>query len=228
MKKAFKSFIDLIYPPVCEGCGEPIYSHNNLLCSLCESDLPYAFYSDLHSNPLEEKFWGRTKIEEATSLFMFEKSSAVQKLVHKLKYNGTTNIGVELGKKLGSEIKNSSRFNDIDVIIPVPIHWRRKLKRGYNQSEFIAKGISETFGKQVDCKSFIRKHRTKTQTKKNRIQRWQNVEDVFCVVDPESLKNKHILLVDDVITTGSTLEACANTLLQIENVKVSIASIASV
>ncbi|MBN1111717.1 MAG: ComF family protein [Bacteroidales bacterium] len=217
-----------MFPQFCEGCGEPLFEHNKLLCTYCEQDIPLAYYTDFKDNPLEEKFWGRTIIENATSLYLFEKSSAVQKMAHNLKYNGKTYIGLELGLRLGLEIKNSSRFNDVDIIMPVPIHWKRFIKRGYNQSYFIAKGLAQQLNKPIDTKSFVRAKKTKTQTKKNRVERWQNVNTVFSVIDPESIRNKHILLVDDIVTTGSTLEACVNTLLKAGNIKVSIAAIASV
>ena len=176
-------------------------------------------------NPVSQLFWGRTKLEYATGFFTFSKGSKYQTMMHKFKYHGNKEIGYVLGKSFGNQLRNSV-FNQIDVIIPVPLHKSKLKKRGYNQSEWIAKGLSESLHKPLDVKSFIRSVATETQTRKSRFERWRNVENIFKITKENNLRGKHVLLVDDVVTTGSTLEACANAILKIKDTKVSIATLA--
>ncbi len=151
----------------------------------------------------------------------------VQRLIHQLKYKGNYEIGVFLGKLCGSKLKDSEYFNTADVIIPVPLHWKKVKKRGYNQSEMFAKGLSKIMGAELNTTVLSRKVHTETQTRKSRQERWKNVSDVFELSAPGQLTGKHILLVDDVITTGATLEASATRLCSIPDVKISIATIAT-
>lgn len=176
-------------------------------------------------NPVSQLFWGRTKIEYATGYFHFNKGSQYQHMMHKFKYHGNKEIGYVLGKTFGNQLRKSA-FNQVDVIIPVPLHKSKLKKRGYNQSEWLGMGLSEALQVPIDTKSFIRSVATETQTKKSRFERWKNVENIFKITDRKVLENKHILVVDDVVTTGSTLEACANVLLELKNTKVSIATLA--
>jgi ComF family protein len=177
------------------------------------------------NNPVAKLFWGRTKVEFATAFFHFNKGSKYQGMMHKFKYHNCKEIGFVLGKYFGTSIKDSN-FNKIDIIIPVPLHKSKLKKRGYNQSEWIAKGMSESLSKPIDSNTLIRKIATETQTRKSRFERWKNVDNIFGIQNADHIKGKHILLVDDVVTTGSTLEACANAILEIENTKVSIATLA--
>ncbi|MCK4698881.1 MAG: ComF family protein, partial [Bacteroidales bacterium] len=162
----------------------------------------------------------------ATAYYFFEKESRFAKIIHQLKYRGVTEIGIEMGKIFGAELKETSRFNEVDLIIPVPLHWKKQKKRGYNQSEFIASGIAESMGKSIDTNTLYKAVETETQTRKSRYERWENVENIFRLRSAEKITGKHILLVDDVITTGATLESCATTLLKENNTKVSIATLA--
>jgi len=146
--------------------------------------------------------------------------------MHQLKYKGKKEIGIYTGKLLGDHLKKSVFYSDIDVIIPVPLHPKRMRKRGYNQSEMFARGLAEAFAKPYDIHTLVRTYASETQTKKSRFRRWENVKEIFALKDHQHMINKHILLVDDVVTTGATLEACANMLLQIPGVRVSIATIA--
>ena len=150
----------------------------------------------------------------------------MQHLIHQLKYKGQKEVGIYMGKLLGNDLKTDPGFETINAIIPVPLHPRKQRKRGYNQSEQFAIGLSESTGIAMDIKSFVRTVATETQTRKSRFARYENVKEIFKVTYPENLENKHLLLVDDVITTGATLESCANILLDIPGVKLSVAAIA--
>jgi len=171
-------------------------------------------------------FEGRIKLERATALFLFQKGSRFRNLLHSLKYNHKPEIGVLLGKELGAEMNVSGNFSDIDFIVPVPLHPNREKKRGYNQSERIAAGISAVTKIPVLRGVLVRNSDTQTQTKMNKEERWQNVSGKFVLMDTDILKGKHVLLVDDVLTTGATTESCGIVLLSVEGLKLSIAVLA--
>lgn len=175
---------------------------------------------------MEQLFWGKVEIEHAAALYHFSKSSRLQQVIHQLKYKGRKDIGFTLGKLLGKELSQSSLYQNIDIIIPVPLYKKKKNKRGYNQSEEIAKGVSEEMNVPLNTSILIRKAFTTTQTRKKRFERWENVKEVFTIQNLSTLKNKHILLIDDVCTTGSTLVACAEQLSTIDNVRISVATVA--
>lgn len=218
-------FFNLFFPDLCVVCNSHLVAQEELICTKCLYNLPKTNYHKEISNPVSQLFWGRTKVEFATAYFMFSKGSKYQGMMHKFKYHGYKEIGFVLGKALGNQLKNSF-FNQVDVIIPVPLHKSKLKKRGYNQSEWIANGLSETLQKPVDVKSFIRSVATETQTRKSRFERWKNVKNIFKITNEKALEGKHVLLVDDVVTTGSTLEACTNVILKVKNTKVSIAALA--
>lgn len=218
-------FFNLFFPDLCIVCNSHLVTQEELICTKCLYNLPKTNYHTQIDNPVSRLFWGRTKIEYATAYFTFSKGSQYQEMMHKFKYHGKKEIGFVLGKSLGNQIRNSF-FKQIDVIIPVPLHRSKLKKRGYNQSEWIAKGLSEAMLKPLDVQSFIRSAATETQTRKSRFERWKNVENIFKIIHKEALEGKHVLLVDDVVTTGSTLEACANSLLELPYTKVSIAALA--
>lgn len=222
-----EDFLHLIYPRTCEACGNSLYRHEEIICSHCLIHLPKTFYHNDPKNPLFHLFWGKIPIEMVSSFYFYNKGNKVQQLIHHLKYKKRHEIGIYLGKRYGAYLKKSAYFKSIEVIIPVPLHQQKLKKRGYNQAEKFAQGLSESIGIPMDTTSFIRKSATETQTRKSKEERWENVKNKFKVVYPEEIKNKHILLVDDVITTGSTLEACAQILLQESGVKISMASIAA-
>jgi ComF family protein len=223
--KIFSDFLDLFYPRTCAACGFNLFRNENLICTKCLFYLPKTnFHKDV-DNPVARLFWGRVKIEYASSYFYFTKGSRFRKLIHKLKYKGQKQIGFELGKHFGFNLAGSP-FKEIDIIIPVPLHPKKEKKRGYNQSEWIARGIAEAMNKKVETKWLYRSVATQTQTKKTRFERWENVEDIFHLHDIKAVEGKHILLVDDVVTTGSTLEACAKAILMAGNSKVSIVTLA--
>lgn len=229
MKLAVRNIWDdfwfLFYPKICDACGKSLRRQEHVLCTSCLAKLPRTAYHKDKDSELAQVFWGRIPVEHITALMHFVKGSNYRKLIHKLKYQNRPDIGVFLGRELGSELHVSALFDDVDFIVPVPLHPDRLKTRGYNQAEMIGKGLSETMKIPQDTDNFFRAVSTTTQTRKNRFDRWENVAEVFQVKDESMFTNKHILLVDDVITTGATIEACAQRLLKIPNVKISIASL---
>jgi ComF family protein len=190
------------------------------------SQLPKTDFFAKAGNPVEEKFYGRLPIYQAGAAFFFTKNSVIENIVYELKYKGNKDLGKYLGKLAGRYLQESKRFTDVDVIIPMPLNVRRFKKRGYNQSSVLAEGISMICKVAVDTTSVIRKINTETQTHSGRIARLENMQNVFAVADPKAIQNKHILLVDDVITTGASLEACGAEILKIPGVTLSIATLA--
>jgi ComF family protein len=219
-------FLSLIYPRLCICCDMPLVKQEKILCTKCTLDLPRTHYHLLPDNPVEQLFWGRTRLEKATSYFLFQKGSRYQKLLHYLKYKGFRTIGSELGKRFGAELMQNSYFDEADVLVPVPLHPKKERKRGYNQSLAIAEGLALQLHKPISHKNLYRKHSSETQTRKGRYERWENVSELFDLHEPEEFAGKHVLLIDDVVTTGSTLEACAATLHRSNQCKVSIATLA--
>jgi len=177
-------------------------------------------------NPVEKIFWGRCMIAKAAAFSFYTRDSRIRRLIHQLKYKGVKEIGHELGRIYARSLKSSGFLDDIDIIIPVPLHPTKKRQRGFNQSDIISQGISDVSGIPVDTSLLFRKTVTKTQTRKSRFDRWTNVQDIFSVTDFDKLRGLHILLVDDVITTGSTIEACVNEILKAEETKVSVVALA--
>ncbi|MEO8962075.1 MAG: phosphoribosyltransferase family protein [Ginsengibacter sp.] len=219
------SIVHLLYPHNCIGCGSDVISDKNFLCLECIYDLPYTHFEMHAGNPVEKIFWGRIPIAAAMSEFYFSKASMVQNFIHELKYNGNKEAAHYFGNLMGKSLLNSNRFN-IDVLVPLPLFEKKEKLRGYNQAEIICNGISEILEKPVIRKNVIRKVSTETQTKKHRTERWKNVENTFVVQNANQLEGKNILLVDDVITTGATLEACGAEILNVKNIKLHIASLA--
>lgn len=200
--------------------------NEKIICTLCYVSIPRTNYHLSPDNPVEQLFWGRCMITRAAAFSFYSKGSRIRKLIHNLKYKGVREIGEELGKIYGNNLKCSDFLTDIDLIIPVPLHPSRQKKRGFNQSEIISKGIADATGLVIDSDSLRRAELSDTQTTRSRYDRWINVEGIFEVIRSENLKGKHILLVDDVITTGSTIDACAGELLKIEGVRVSAVALA--
>jgi ComF family protein len=219
-------FLSLLFPRVCYGCGTHLLRNENFICTECYVIIPRTNYHNLRDNPVEQLFWGRCQIESAASFSYYNKGSRIRNLIHNMKYKGIREIGFELGRIYGLSLKSSEFINCIDILIPVPLHPVKKRSRGFNQSEIISEGIAAATGLPVNTTAVERAMASSTQTKRSRYERWVNVEGIFVVKDPDSLKGKHILLIDDVITTGSTMESCVNELLKTEGVKVSIASLA--
>lgn len=226
MLKYFRALFSLLYPNVCMACNGPLAMGEDLICVACLMGLPKTQFHTDANNPVAQTFWGRVPLNAAFAYYYFEKGANVQRLLHNLKYNGQKALGEKLGLLYGSELKEGQWLGAVDVVLPVPLHKRKLRKRGYNQSEFFAIGMASALGAQTNTQTLVKTVATQSQTKKSREERVANVKEVFMLNNPESLKNKHVLLVDDVITTGATIEACVNVLAQVEGVKISVASIA--
>jgi len=226
IKRLTSDLISLLFPELCNACGTSLLYHEKLMCIKCLYDLPFTDYHQHAENRVAKQLWGRVPLNAAMAMLYFRKGAKVQNLIHNLKYHGKTDVGVLLGKMMGERLRASIPYQDVDVIIPVPLHHKKLKQRGYNQSKFIAIGLAEIMEAGFNDGNLIRSSFTQSQTKKSRYNRYENMLDVFKITLPEQISNKHILLVDDVITTGATLEACANALLNAGASKVSIAALA--
>jgi len=215
----------LLFPNYCPGCGESLNAGEKTICTKCISQLPKTGFAREEGNRVEKLFWGRVEIEAAAAFLRFSQDGLVQRLLHALKYYEIPEIGHKLGRLFGNELAKTARIEKLDTIMPIPLHPQKMKLRGYNQSMSIAQGISETLGIPVQ-QSLIRIKNNETQTRKSKFARWENVASVFNVVTTKNLENKHIMIVDDVITTGSTIEAAAQTLTEIPGTKITIAALA--
>ena len=222
----FTDFLALFYPRLCAGCQTALVRGEKVICLGCLLDLPKTGFEKVADNPVAQLFWGRAEIRFATALCSFDKGGIMQQLMYQLKYKGSRETGEILGKVLGNELKQSDVFPAIDFVVPVPLHPRRERERGYNQSTVIGRGLAKILEKPLVTGNLVRIHYSETQTRKGKYERWENVKELFGVRYPGTFEGKHLLLVDDVITTGATLEACAKVLLQIPGAKVSIATLA--
>jgi ComF family protein len=227
IRQEFGFFTELFYPRVCMACGRALIKDEEILCLHCELRLPKTNYHFWPDNPVMQLFDGRVDLKAVTARYHYKKGGNVRKLLHNFKYRGYSDIGVKIGEDYGRELMLSPVFRNTDYIIPVPLHYKKLRIRGYNQSERFAFGLSNTMDAKLETGNLIRKVHTSTQTKKSRWERWQNVNSIFEIKKPERLAGKQLLLVDDVITTGSTIEGCVITLQQIEGVKIGVAAIAS-
>jgi len=222
----FDSILNLFYPRVCAACGESLLKDEETVCLKCRYTLPRTGYERYPDNPLAQTFYGRVNIHAVTACYFFAKSGKVQHLIHQMKYKGNKEAGTFLGKQLGESLKDAPLFQGIDVIIPVPLHPRRERHRGYNQSLIIAQGISEVTGIPVGSQYLFRMKYNESQTHKTAEERYNNVKGIFELRRQEELKGKHVLLVDDVLTTGATLESCAHQLESVPGITISIATAA--
>lgn len=222
----FADFISLFYPRYCFACDQGLAKGEETVCSACMLELPRTHYHTDPQNALMNRLQGRVPLQFAAAFFLFRKRGKVQRLLHQLKYNNHPEIGETLGQVYGHDLREYYFDQKVDVIIPVPLHASRKRKRGYNQSAEFGKGLSKSLNKPCPEDVLVRITKTETQTKKTKLKRWQNVKEVFHVARPDQLYQQNVLLVDDVITTGATIEACAKMLLEVGCKSVSIASIA--
>lgn len=224
LKEITNSVVHLFFPHVCAGCGSDLLHKENVLCMRCVEAMPETNFERQADNPVENLFWGRLPLNGATAQFYFTKESLMQHLMHQFKYKGDKEIGLQFGRMMGEQLKKAERFADADVLVPLPLFPDKEKKRGYNQSTVLCEGMAESMGIPVLDKVITRPQHTETQTKKGRIERWKNMEGKFILTNADAIRNKHVLLVDDVVTTGATLESCGNELLQVEGVKLSLAA----
>jgi ComF family protein len=221
-----QDFLALIYPRNCVACGNSLFKHEDQVCNYCFTNLPKTHFNKLHKNPVEELFYGRIQLVFATSYYLFHKKGHVQFLLHAIKYKGNKQLATLLGNWFGNYLRDEEKLKQVDLLLPVPLHEKKLKQRGYNQSEEFAIGLSQKLDVETNTSLLIRKAFTNTQTKKSKYERWENVEHMFEVTDIGALKNKHVVLIDDVITTGATIEACCDVLQKIEGIKISVLSIA--
>lgn len=226
--KLINNILSLFYPRLCAACGNALQQNETCLCLNCMLHLPETLTYMNHLNPLRQLFDGRVPVEEVAALMSYKKADNVQKILHNLKYNGQKEIGRELGKYFGNQLVKEERFRTIDFIVPIPLHPKKLRKRGYNQSEWIAMGLSEGMKIPYRTDILVREQFTETQTRKGRFARWKNVKDVFAVQNGDEAEKKHILVCDDVLTTGATMEAAIRKLLEVEGVRVSAVTLAAV
>ena len=219
-------FVSLFFPRYCRACFGSLVKGEEIFCTRCIAEFPKTNYHLQPANPVEARLAGRLPVKHAWAFLKFRKGGIVQHLLHQLKYKNHPEVGVALGKIFGHELRLAGLASDFDIIIPVPLHELRKRKRGYNQSAKLAEGLSFAMDTPWDETVSIRKMKTNTQTKKTKMERWENVRNVFSLSESKSLAGKRILLVDDIITTGSTLEACGQHLISAGCQELSVACIA--
>ncbi len=224
LQKLGTPLFNFFFPHICEGCGSDILPSHSNLCSHCISLLPETDYESYSANPVEKKFYGRLPVLSAAACYYFTRQSLIQHLIHLFKYRSHTALGIQLGKLMGIQLKKTGRFR-ADALVPVPLFENKERKRGFNQATILCRGMSEVTGIPVIDNALRRVQHTESQTRKGRMERWQNIEGKFILERPELIAGKHLLLVDDVITTGATLEACGHALLGTTNTGISIATL---
>jgi len=226
IKEYLNDLLNLFFPRECFACTGPLMRHESVLCTGCLYSLPKTNFHLMPDNPVMGQFYGKVNFSAAASMYYFSKGGKVQHLVHSFKYMGYKNIGLYIGRLYGEDLAASPYFSGITDIIPIPLHPSKLRKRGYNQAEYFARGLAGPLQANVRTDVLVKKLSTETQTHKTRFSRWENVKDIFDLGEYSSIAGKHVLLVDDVITTGSTLEAAGHVLFRIPGIKISVASLA--
>ena len=226
LTRYLENFVRLAFPLHCKSCGEEVYNIQTQLCWKCLEHLPYTGFEKHANNPVSKLFMGRMAVDDACSILYFNKDSLVQGIVHRIKYRGDKALGIYMGELMGRRLLESGRFSHLEALVPLPLNAVKQRKRGYNQSELLAEGIARIMPVAINNMAVIRTKNTETQTRKNRIERWVNVREVFDLKPGHGLEGKHVLLVDDVITTGATMEAMGAVLLGVPGLKLNLASLA--
>lgn len=226
MNDWFQAFLSLFFPRCCVICGNPLAEGEAYLCARCNMDLPRTGLHKYNENSVEQLFWGKIPLERATSYFYYRKGSDFRQILYRLKYRGQKEVGEVMGRYMATELLPYNFFLGIDVIIPVPLHSKKQRLRGYNQSEWIARGVSAVTGLPVDIDSVYRSENTATQTRKTTFERWENVDQKFALRFPERFVGKHLLIIDDVLTTGATTVACASAFAEVKGVRFSVLTLA--
>lgn len=225
MKAFFQSILHTLFPSTCACCDDVLMPGEKQICINCLANLTATLYSAHDDNHTERQLAGRIPFLRATSIYVFQKGNTVQKLIHAMKFHGNSDLSIFMGRQMGLELLHSGRFDDIDLLVPVPLHWRRRLSRGYNQSELLCRGISQITGRPVNTRALVRHRNTDQQSLQSGTDREANVEGAFRLRRPDDLRGKHILLVDDVLTTGATLSSCYDALKQVNDLRISIATL---
>lgn len=220
------SLSSLFFPRCCIVCNDILARGEECLCTICNINLPRTNLHLVKDNHIEQLFWGKVSLERATSFFFYRKGSDFRQILHQLKYGGRKEIGAVMGRYMAAELLPSGFFEGIDIIVPMPLHKKKQRQRGYNQSEWISRGISLTTGIPIDSDSVVREKNTETQTHKSTFERWENVDGIFRLRYPGTFEGKHVLVIDDVLTTGATMVACVSAISQAKDIKVSILTLA--
>lgn len=221
-----KNLLNLFFPKVCLSCDNHLEASEIYICTFCRHELPLTNFKSTANNEVTKRLYGRVQLDHATALLWFSKKGMVQHLIHNLKYKGHEEVGELLGQWLGAELIIHNGFKTVDIVIPVPLHSKRLRQRGFNQVHKFGKKLADALECEFNTTVLQKSKATKTQVFKDRLKRLITDDSVFSVTDYESLKGKHILLVDDLITTGSTIESCANALSKIEGITLSVATMA--
>ena len=217
---------EVVLPTTCVVCGEVLVGTERQLCMGCVSRLAESLTSDYADNPVERRLLGRVDVEAGMALYNYRREGTARRVVHAMKFHGNAELCRLMGRQLGLELLRSGRFDDVDLLLPVPLHWLRRLRRGYNQSELLCRGVAEVFGRPVETKALVRHRYTRQQSLQRSGARESNVRRAFRVRRPDRLAGRHVLLVDDVLTTGATLAACFEALRRVDGLRVSVATLA--
>jgi len=214
IKAWYEALVHVFYPSLCYGCNNELIQCDQYICLQCQTEMGRTYFESIRDNPVEKLFWGRADIQCAASTFYYIDKTPLQQIVHHIKYRQEKELGIHMGEIMG--IHGSGLFTECktDLCIPMPLHPKKEYKRGYNQASLLCEGIFKQTGIPYNEKALVRNENTRTQTKKSRIERWKNVASVFDVIEPLVINDKHVVVVDDVITTGASTEACVNTLMQ--------------
>ena len=219
------SLLHLAFPHICQSCGTDVIDVKHQLCIRCLAAMPRTDFEKHADNPVERAFWGRLQIQSGAAQYYFTKESGMQDLMNAFKYRGNKELGLYLGQLLGHALKERKRFDAIDALIPLPLFASKERARGFNQSLILCQGITQVWDKPIFSDVVVRKEATESQTKKNRVERWLNMKGRFEITKPKAIEGKHVLLIDDVITTGATLEACGREIIEAPNATLSIATL---
>ena len=226
LKSLFNNFISIFYPKLCVVCKNPLMENEDFFCMHCLLQLPKTNHHIHSSNAASERLLGKASVKRASAYLFYHKGGIAQKVISEIKYQGNQPLGQWIGTYLAKDMLSSDFFDGIDYIVPVPLHRKKRKIRGFNQAEEIGKGVSLVTSIPMDNENLYRKHANSSQTKKGVFERWQNSQEIFDLIDNKIFSGKHILIIDDVLTTGATVEACVECIRKSDNVKVSFLALA--